>query len=139
MPQNQRERVLFAFITVVFTVHAYVFYSLYVVNGGLLMELTGAPSVTWKTMSTVDGSTSDAAIRAQGGVYMLGGMRPIWAVVLVEFLLAFTLENVLGSPCSFRLACKVFDPRTQYPMLVETAVICATVGLMCPAMIGAAQ
>ncbi|MGN0993781.1 MAG: hypothetical protein ACI4PD_01565 [Butyricicoccus sp.] len=121
MPQNQRERVLFAFITVVFTVHAYVFYSLYVVNGGLLMELTGAPSVL-------------AAIRAQGGVYMLGGMRPIWAVVLVEFLLAFTLENVLGSPCSFRLACKVFDPRTQHPMLVETAVICATVGLMCPAM-----
>lgn len=52
----------------------------------------------------------------------------------MEFLLAFTLENVLGSPCSFRLACKVFDPRTQHPMLVETAVICATVGLMCPAM-----
>ena len=40
----------------------------------------------------------------------------------------------MGSPCSFRLACRVFDPRTSHPMLFETAIICATVGLMCPAM-----
>lgn len=31
---------VFAFLTVVITVHAYVFYSLYVVNGNLLMEMT---------------------------------------------------------------------------------------------------
>ena len=35
----------FAFVTVVITVHAYVFYSLYVVNGSLLMNLTGESSV----------------------------------------------------------------------------------------------
>ena len=49
----------FAFVTVVITVHAYVFYSLYVVNGSLLMNLTGESSVI-------------RAINAQGGVYMFG-------------------------------------------------------------------
>lgn len=65
---------------------------------------------------------------------MFGQMVPIWAVVVIEFVLAFTLENVMGSPCSFKLACKVFDPKTTHPVLFESAIICATVGLMCPAM-----
>lgn len=121
MPRNQFQRMVFAFLTVLVTVHAYVFYSLYVVNGTTLMALTGEGHVLH-------------AIRAQGGVYMLGRMLPIWAVILVEFCLAFGLECVMGSPCSFKLACRVFDPKTSHPMHFESAVICATVGLMCPAM-----
>lgn len=121
MPRNQFQRMIFALITVVITVHAYVFYSLYVVNGGTLMALTGESSVL-------------SAIRAQGGVLMFGHFLPIWAVILIEFVLAYTLEIVMGSPCSFRLACRVFDPKTTHPVLFETAVICATVGLMCPSM-----
>lgn len=121
MPRNQFERMIFALLTVIVTVHGYVFYSLYVVNGSTLMAVTGADGVL-------------AAIRAQGGVYMLGRFLPIWAVVLVEFCLAYGLEVLMGSPCSFKLASRVFDPRTSHPMLLETAVICATVGLMCPAM-----
>ncbi len=39
MPRNQFQRMVYAFITVVITVHAYVFYSLYVVNGSALMEM----------------------------------------------------------------------------------------------------
>lgn len=112
---------VFAFLTVLVTVHAYVFYSLYVVNGGTLMSVTGASSVL-------------EAIRMQGGVYMFGKMLPIWAVVIIEFVCAYTLEIVMGSPCSFRLAMKVFNPKTTHPVLFETAIICATVGLMCPAM-----
>lgn len=65
---------------------------------------------------------------------MYGRTFPIWAVVLIEFVLAYTLECTMGSPCSFKLACKVFDPKTTHPVLFETAIICATVGLMCPAM-----
>lgn len=65
---------------------------------------------------------------------MFGHFLPIWAVILIEFVLAYTLETVMGSPCSFRLACRVFDPKTTHPVLFETAVICATVGLMCPSM-----
>ena len=121
MPRNQAQRMVFALLTVIITVHAYVFYSLYVVNGNTLISVTGASSVL-------------GAINAQGGVYMFGTMLPIWAVVLTEFCLAYLLENVMGSPMSFKLACKVFDPRETHPMLFETAVICATVGLMCPAM-----
>lgn len=121
MPRNQFQRMIFALLTVIITVHGYVFYSLYVINGNTLMELTGAHSVL-------------AAIQAQGGVLMCGRLVPIWAIVLTEFCLAYLLEVIMGSPCSFKLACRVFDPKTTHPVLFETAVICATVGLMCPAM-----
>lgn len=121
MPQNQFQRVVFAFLTVLVTVHAYVFYSLYVVNGPVLMEVTGADSVL-------------SAINRQGGVYMLGRFMPIWAVILIEFAFALTLEVTFGSPTSFKLACRVFDPKETHPMIFESSIICATVGLMCPAM-----
>ena len=121
MPQNQFQRSVFALLTVIITVHAYVFYSLYVVNGSAIMNAAGETSVI-------------AAINKQGGVYMCGRFVPIWAVVIVEFVLAFLLESFMGSPCSFRLACKVFDPRSTHPVMFECAIICATVGLMCPAM-----
>lgn len=121
MLRNQFQRMVYAFLTVLVTVHAYVFYSLYVVNGGTLMTVTGASSVL-------------DAIRQMGGVYMCGRYLPIWAVVLVEFCLAYLLEVVMGSPCSFRLACKVFDPAKTHPVLFESAIICATVGIMCPSM-----
>ena len=112
---------IFAFLTVLVTVHAYVFYSLYVVNGQTLMNITGQNSVL-------------NAIRAQGGVYLCGKMCPIWMVVIVEFCFAYVLEVLVGSPLSFRLACRKFDPRKDHPMIFESAIINATVGIMCPAM-----
>lgn len=121
MPKNQFQRMVFAFLTVLITVHAYIFYSLYVVNGSALKNLTGENSVL-------------NAIRAQGGVFMFGTMLPIWAVVLIEFVCAYTLEIIMGSPLSFRLAAKAFDPKKTHPVLFETAIICATVVLICPAM-----
>lgn len=121
MPRNQFQRCIFALLTVIVTVHAYVFYSLYVVNGSTFMELTGETSVI-------------SAINAMGGVMMFGKNLPIWAVVLVEFCLAYCLEVFLGSPASFKLACRVFDIGSTDPVIFETAVICATVGIMCPAM-----
>lgn len=121
MPRNQFQRSVFALLTVFVTVHAYVFYSIYVVNGDLFMQLTGASSVL-------------GAVTQMGGVVMFGKALPIWAIVLIEFVCAFTLEMLMGSPCSFKLAAKVFDPRSTHPVLFETAIICATVGLMCPAM-----
>lgn len=121
MPRNQFQRMVFAFLTVVVTVHAYVFYSLYVVNGNTLMEITGADSVLH-------------AINTQGGVYMFGRMLPIWAVVLVEFAFAYTLEILLGSPLSFKMASRMFDPRKNHPMIFETVIISCTVLIMCPTM-----
>ena len=111
MPRNQFQRMIFALITVIITVHAYVFYSLYVVYG-----------------------LNPSAINAMGGVPAFGTNIPIWAVVLIEFAFAYILEVIMGSPCSFKLACKVFNPRETHPVIFETAIICATVGLMCPAM-----
>lgn len=121
MPENQFQRMVFAFLTVLVTVHAYVFYSLYVVNGSILMEVTGADSVIH-------------AINAQGGVSMFGKMLPIWAIILIEFIFAYVLECVMGSPLSFKLACQNFELGKTHPVIFESAIICATVGLMCPAM-----
>lgn len=121
MPRNQFQRMVFAFLTVVVTVHSYVFYSLYVVNGGILKEITGTTSVL-------------SAVNAQGGVMLAGKMLPIWAIVIIEFAFAYLLEIFVGSPLSFKLACKVFNPKETHPVLFETAIICATVGIMCPTM-----
>ena len=121
MPKNQFQRMMFALITVVITVHAYVFYSLYVIHGSMFMAITGESGVV-------------AAINAMGGVPVFGKPVPIWAVVLIEFVLAYALECLVGSPASFKLACKIFEPQTTHPVIFETAIICATVGIMCPAM-----
>lgn len=121
MPKNQFQRMIFALLTVIVTVHAYVFYSLYVVNGAYFSSIEGATGV-------LDG------INRNGGVMMFGRLFPIWAVVLIEFCFAYFLECVMGSPCSFKLASRVFDPKKTHPVLFETAIICTTVGLMCPTM-----
>lgn len=121
MPQNQFQRMVFAFLTVLVTVHCYVFYSLYVVNGSILMEITGQNNIL-------------GAIEQQGGVYMVANYLPIWAVVIIEFVCAFSLEMLVGSPFSLKLAMKNFNPKTTHPVLFETAIICATVAIMCPAM-----
>ena len=75
MPRNQFQRMVFAFITVVITVHAYVFYSLYVIHGNMFMQITGEIGVI-------------AAINKMGGVPVFGKPVPIWAVVLIEFVQA---------------------------------------------------
>ena len=127
MPRNQAQRMFFAFVTVVITVHAYVFYSLYVINGSVL---TGYASLAaGRQVNHVI-----EAINILGGIEVFGNRIPIWGVVLAEFCLAYLLEMIMGSPCSFKLACKCFDMKTTHPVIFESAIICATVGLMCPAM-----
>lgn len=112
---------MFALITVIITVHAYVFYSLYVVNGNILMAINEETSVI-------------AAINKQGGVMMCGQMLPIWAIILVEFCLAYGLEVFIGQRFSFKFVTKIFNMKETHPVIFETAIICATVGIMCPAM-----
>lgn len=119
--QNQIQHLVYALITVAITVHAFVFYSLYVVEGDVLMRSTGTTSVL-------------QAIGSQGGVYMFGSHLPIWLVIVVETVCAFVLAVGMGSPLAFKLASRKFDPRRNHPMIFESAVITATVCLMCPSM-----
>ena len=121
MPTNKKERAIFAFLTVLVTVHAYVFYSLYVVNGNTLMTLTEKSSVI-------------GAINSLGGVYIVGRYLPIWVVVIVEMFFAYTAEMLIGQPFSFKMACKNFDIEKTHPVIFETAVICSTVAIMVPVM-----
>lgn len=121
MPRNQLQKMFFAFVTVVVTVHAYVFYSLYVIHGEMFMQSTGASGVL-------------EAINMMGGVPVLGKNIPIWAVVLIEFVLAYTLELLLGSKLSFKIACHYFNPGKDHQFIFESMIICGTVFVMCPVM-----
>lgn len=121
MPQTSFQRKIFALITVIITVHAFVFYNIYVINGSALKASAGADFVL-------------DAVNQQGGVYMFGNYLPIWAVILIEFVCAYCLEIFMGQRCSFILARRIFDPAKTHPVLFETAIISATVGLMCPSM-----
>lgn len=79
MPRNLFQRTIFALMTVIVTVHAYVFYSLYVINGSILMESTGATDVI-------------NAINTQGGVYMFGNLCQYGLLLLLNFVLPFYLN-----------------------------------------------
>ena len=61
-------------------------------------------------------------------------MLPIWAVIVIEFCCAYIFECVISSPLSFKMACKMFDPRKNHPMIFETVIISCTVLIMCPLM-----
>lgn len=118
--QNQIQHLVYALITVFITVHAFVFYSLYVIEGDSLMLATGTTSV-WR------------ALDSQGGVYMFGDYLPVWLMIIIEIAFAFVLAVTMGSPLAFRLVSRKFDPRRN-PMIFESAIITATVCLMCPSM-----
>lgn len=100
MPQNKKEGLIFALITVLITVPCFVFYCLSIENGGIL------------------------------------NVDPKFALILIpiEFILAYTSEVFIGSPLSTKLALKAINPKEYKPMIVETAIICATVCIMCPLM-----
>ena len=121
MSRNRIQHLVYALITVFITVHLFVLYSLYVIEGDNLMQATGTTSV-WH------------AIDSQDGVYMFGCYLPVWLMILIEMLFAFVLAVAMGSPLAFRLASRKFDPRRNHPMIFESAIITATVCLMCPSM-----
>ncbi len=52
----------------------------------------------------------------------------------IELILAYLCEIFIGSPLSVKLALKAMPPQKNSHMMVETAIICATVGIMCPLM-----
>ena len=121
MSKNRTQHLVYALITVFITVHLFVFYSLYVIEGDSLMQANGTTSVL-------------QALDSQGGVYMFGAYLPIWLMILIETVCAFVLAVAMGSPLAFRLASRKFDPRRNHPMIFESAIITATVCLMCPSM-----
>ena len=83
--RNQIQHLVYALITVFITVHAFVLYSLYVIEGDGLMQATGTTSV-WR------------ALDCQGGVYMFGDYLPVWLMIIIETAFAFVLAVTMGSP-----------------------------------------
>lgn len=100
MPITRFQKTVFAFITVIITVHLFVFYNIAIEMGGMSNQVFKAAS----------------------------------HVVPIEFVFAILLEIFIAGPLSEKLAFDVVDPRTEKPYMVTTAIICATVTLMCPMM-----
>lgn len=121
MKKQKLKQPTYSFITVLITVCAFVLYSVYVVEGETLMQVTGTSGVL-------------AAVKSLGGIYMFGTIMPIWAVLLIEFVCAFTLSITIGCPNAFKITAKRFNPQKDNPELFEAALISATVGIMVPAM-----
>ncbi|WP_010251181.1 DUF2798 domain-containing protein [Acetivibrio cellulolyticus] len=55
-------------------------------------------------------------------------------IVGIEFVFAFLLEVFIVGSLAEKLAFKVVNPAEEKPYIITTAIICATVGLMCPMM-----
>ncbi len=100
MPSTRFQRIIFALLTVIITVHCFVFYNLAIAMGGM---------------------SNQVFIASRG-------------VILVEFIFAFLLEILFVGRLAENLAFRAVDPRTEKPYVITTAIICATVCIMCPAM-----
>lgn len=94
------QQVIYALLTVIITLHLFVFYNLAIEMGGM---------------------SNQVFIAAR-------------EVIAIEFIIAFLLEIFIDGPLSLKLAFGVVNPREDKPYIVTTAIICATVCLMCPMM-----
>ena len=121
MFKNKFQEAIYALITIVITVNVFVLYTVYVLEGKTLKEVTGAGSVL-------------GAIDAMGGLYMFGHYLPIWAVILIEIAVAFTLDMLIGGPLAMKIAFTVCNPKDVHPLFMEAVIICCTAAIMCPMM-----
>ncbi|MDF2987619.1 MAG: hypothetical protein K0R50_3129 [Eubacterium sp.] len=100
MPKTIFQRVVFAFLSVIITVHLFVFYNLAIEMGGM---------------------SNQVFIRAP-------------KIVAIEFVFAFLLQIFIAGPLSLKIAFSIVNPKEDKQYVVTTAIICATVSLMCPMM-----
>ena len=109
MPNTKIERIIFALLTVIITVHCFVFYCLAIEMGGMSLNVikTAYSIRTW--------------------VY------PV-PIIVLEFVLAFACEMLIGSPMSLKLTFKKLKPDEATFAEIERAIINNTVIIMCPLM-----
>lgn len=70
----------------------------------------------------------------EAGGFTVDVIKNSWIFIPIEFVLAYLCEVFIGSPVSVKLGLKAINPKKNDPMIVETAIICATVCIMCPLM-----
>ena len=95
----------------------------------LLMELSKVKITFAVAFTTIAGY-----LLAKGSIDTGLILPTIGIFLLVEFIFAMLCELLVGSPYSMKLALKAVTPENNPPFLVETAIICCTVCIMCPLM-----
>lgn len=100
MPKTKFQKVIFALLSVIISVHCFVFYNIAIEMGGM-----------------------------SNSVFLVAKN-----VIPVEFIFAFLLEIFIAEPLSLKIAFRKVNPATDKPYIVTSAIVCATVCLMCPMM-----
>lgn len=70
----------------------------------------------------------------EAGGFAIDVMLSSAKFIPIEFGLAYLCEVFFVTPVSAKLALRAVDPKKNSPVLVQTAVICANVAIMCPLM-----
>ena len=109
MPNTKIERIIFALLTVIITVHCFVFYCL---------------SIEMGKMST---DVIKSAYSTQTWVY------PI-PIIVLEFIFAFLCEIFIAGPLAMKLTFKKLNPNKATFEEIERTIINNTVLIMCPLM-----
>ena len=109
MPNTKIERIVFALLTVIITVHCFVFYCLAIEMGGMSLNVI------------------KSAYSTRTWIY------PI-PIVFLEFVCAFLCEMLIGSPVSMKLTFKKLNPKEATFEEIERSIIKNTVLIMCPLM-----
>lgn len=86
MPTTKFQKLIYSLITVIITVHLFVFYNLSFVEGLTLAEIN------------------------KYGIPVFGTSSPLWKIVLIEFVCAFCIAVFIGNPYATMLAISVVNP-----------------------------
>jgi len=112
--------ICYNFCSVWLAVVGYCFLLVYVVNGDKLKAQTRTKKV------------SDAIDRNKG-IYMYGKYLPLYAMILIECCVGLIFE-LIYTGIAFKIVMKIFTFKNTNRIILQTAITCCMVGLMCPTM-----
>ena len=70
----------------------------------------------------------------EAGGFNIDVIKNSLVFIPIELVLAYICAIFVGSPLALKFALKAVDPKKNSEILVQTAIICATVSIMCPLM-----
>ncbi|KAG4088814.1 hypothetical protein H8356DRAFT_1722580 [Neocallimastix lanati (nom. inval.)] len=110
--------ICYNFCSIWMAIVGYCFLLVYVINGDKLMNATRTKKV------------SDAIDRNKG-VYMFGKYLPLYGMILIEWGLGFVFE-LIYTRLAFKKVMSIFKFKRTNRVILQSAITCCMVGLMCP-------
>jgi hypothetical protein len=70
----------------------------------------------------------------QAGGFSVEVIRDNWKDIFIEIIFAFISAAFIVNPIATKLALRAVNPTEHQPIMIQTAIVCTTVCLMCPLM-----